>query len=82
MAERDEPGLGKLLGFLAVFLVVGAPMVGFLWHTLNEILAGDDGRLVVFVPVLLVFVAFLVLFGRQVQRLAVMRRTTASTGGR
>lgn len=77
MAERDEPGVGKLLALLAVFLVVGAPMVGFLWDALNEIIAGEYGRLIVFLPVLVVFVAFLLLFGRQVQRLDVARRGAA-----
>jgi hypothetical protein len=60
----------KLFLFLAVFLVIGAPLVAYLWNAINEVVAGQYGRLAVALPLLAVFIAFLVFFGRLVQRRA------------
>lgn len=60
--------IGRLFVFLAVALVIGAPLVAYIWDSVNRIVAGEYRRLIVAVPLAIVFFAFLVLFGRQLQR--------------
>lgn len=36
----DDTGVGSLVGALLVFLLVGAPMAAYIWHTLSEVLSG------------------------------------------
>jgi sensor c-di-GMP phosphodiesterase-like protein len=60
--------IGRLFGFLAVSLVIGAPLVAYIWDSVNRIVAGDYRRLVVALPLLVLFSAFLALFARQLQR--------------
>ena len=71
MAEGRHAGPGTLVPFIALFALVGLPLVAYLWETLNELLSGfvDPVRLAVSVPVLVLFVALLVLLARGVQRL-------------
>lgn len=61
---------GKLIGMMALFVLLGFPMVWYLWETLNEVLAGEihGTRLLVAVPVFLVFLGLLTLVARSVQR--------------
>jgi hypothetical protein len=33
--------IGRLFGFLAVSLVIGAPLVAYIWDSVNRIVAGD-----------------------------------------
>lgn len=58
----------RLFVFLAVALVIGAPLVAYIWDSLNRIVAGEYGRLVVALPLLVVFIVFLVAFARQLRR--------------
>lgn len=58
----------RLFLFLTVALVVGAPLVAYIWDSLNRIVAGEYGRLVVALPLLVTFILFLVVFARQLQR--------------
>lgn len=60
--------IGRLLVFLAVALVIGAPLVAYIWDAVNRIVAGEYRRLVVAVPLLVVFIVFLAVFARQLQR--------------
>ena len=68
--ESGAPGFTGLLVGMGVFVIVGIPMVFFIWRFVNEILAGY------FVPVdaamgfvfLIVFVLFLRFLGRRVVR--------------
>jgi hypothetical protein len=69
MAGTEDPGAGKIFVVLAAFLVLGVAIVAVLWNAVNEVVAGSLGRLVVALPMLLIFLAFLVVFGRQLQRL-------------
>ncbi|MGD2069971.1 MAG: hypothetical protein PVI57_14965 [Gemmatimonadota bacterium] len=59
----------KLLGGMALLVVVGAPMVWYLWEVLTQLLAGtlDARSLLIAVPVLVVFLAFLWFVSRTVQ---------------
>jgi hypothetical protein len=56
---------------LAVFVVGGIPMVAYLWGTLNQILAlhPEPKRLLLSVPVLLVFAGLLIFLGRKARQL-------------
>jgi hypothetical protein len=73
MAEAEDPGAGKIFVVLAVFLVVGVAIVAVMWSAVNEVIAGSLGRLVVALPMLIVFLVFLFVFGRQLQRLESQR---------
>lgn len=59
MPDHD-PSVPKLAGILLVLTAIGFPMIGYLWETLNEVMAGefDARRIVISVPILLVFAAF------------------------
>jgi hypothetical protein len=59
---------GRLFVLLAAFLVVGVPIVAFLWHAVNRLVA-EPGRVVVVIPLALAFVVFLALFARTIRRL-------------
>jgi hypothetical protein len=76
MAERVKTseagtGTGALIAIIAGFVVVGAPMVYYLWTTLNEVLAGhfDGTRLLLTAVVLLIFLGLLSILSRSVRRL-------------
>ena len=60
---------GRLIVILAVFLVIGVPIVAVLWHNVSEVMAGQFGRLIVAIPLLIVLVAYLLFFARTVNRL-------------
>lgn len=64
-------GIGALMGIMAGFVVLGAPMVYYLWTTINELLAGhvDGSRLGIASGVLLLFVGLLIILSRSVRRL-------------
>jgi hypothetical protein len=59
----------KLFGALALFFVVGAPLVAILWKAVNELAAGELSRWIIALPMFVLFVAFLTFFGRWVRRL-------------
>lgn len=72
MAERKHPpGIGGLIALIALFALLGLPLVGYLWETLNELLSGfvDPTRLLISIPVLAVFAVLLVLLARRVQKI-------------
>ena len=68
MADGDAPGVGGTFIFLAIALVIGAPLVAYVWDGVNRIAEGDYGRVVVALPLLVVFLVFLAAFGWQVKR--------------
>ena len=61
---------GKLIGLMAVFVVLGMPLVWYLWTVVNEVLTGHvNGRhVLIALPVLVVFLALLVLLSKAVRR--------------
>ncbi len=69
--ERPRPpGIGGLMAGMAVFVIVGIPMVFFIWQFINEILSGrfvpvDAGLAAVF---LVLFVGFLRILASRVRR--------------
>jgi Na+/melibiose symporter-like transporter len=71
MASQTGTSFGKLIGIIAVFTLLGIPVLAFLWETLNKLIAGvfEPWRLLVSVPVLLVFVVLLWFLARSLSRL-------------
>jgi hypothetical protein len=63
-------GGAKLVAAMAVYVLVGFPLVWYLWETVNELLKAQvEGRqLLLAVPVLLLLLGLLILLGRSVQR--------------
>lgn len=61
---------GKVLALMALCVLLGIPLVAYLWETLNEVLAleVDPSRLLIAVPVLLIFLGLLILMTRLVRR--------------
>lgn len=63
-------GPGALIATMLAFVVVGAPMVYYLWTTINELLAGrvDWPRLGITIIVLLIFLGLLSILTRSIRR--------------
>lgn len=61
---------GKLIALMGLFVLLGSPLVWYLWEVLNQALSGvfDGLRLLVAVPVALVFLGLLIVVSRSVQR--------------
>lgn len=70
MARDRSLRLGTLVGGIALFTLLGFPLVAYLWETLNRLLSGEvEGvRLLVTLPVLLLFLALLRWQARAVRR--------------
>ena len=73
MAETDSgqgPGTAGLIGAMLLFVVAGAPLVYYLWSTVNELLAGhfDAPRFGVSVVVFLIFLGLLGILTRSIRR--------------
>jgi hypothetical protein len=56
--------------FMAIFVVVGTPLVYLLWTVVNDLLTGNivTSRLLLAVPVLIVFIIVLTVLARTVRR--------------
>lgn len=70
MATKTPHAIGRLMAMMALYVIIGTPMVGYLWETLNQILAlqVDLLRLAVSVPVLLAWLGLLYLMARSIRR--------------
>ena len=55
---------------MALFVVLGVPLVGYLWETINQLLSLQVGttRVLISIPVLLLFIGLMVLVARRVER--------------
>ncbi len=40
MTQQTSLSLGKLILSIAGFMIVGVPLVGYIWETLNQLLGG------------------------------------------
>jgi hypothetical protein len=69
MAAPREPSIGRILLLLAVFLLPGIPLVAVAWSAVNDVAAGQLGRLVVAIPATAALAVLLFFFGRRLQRL-------------
>jgi hypothetical protein len=63
---------GTVLAVLSAFVVLGIPLVAYLWESLNQLLAGrvHAPRVLVSVPLLVAFAGLLWAGGRTLRRLA------------
>lgn len=63
-------GMGGLMALMGGFVVVGAPMVYYLWTTINELLVGHiaGGRLGITAVVFLIFLGLLSILTRSIRR--------------
>lgn len=70
MKQRSTPSTGAIIVQMALFVLVGIPLVAYMWETLNQVLAlhFDALRLAIAVPVLAVLIGVLVLMARTIQR--------------
>lgn len=73
MSTNESPagvGTGALIASILVFVVVGAPLVYYLWTTVNEVLAGhfNGDRLGLSLIVLLIFLGLLTILSRSIRR--------------
>lgn len=61
MTTESRLSFGRLIGGIAVLVAIGIPLVAYLWETLNRAMAGyyDLIRVLVALPVLLVFLVFI-----------------------
>ena len=69
MAHDQNISLPKLIAGIAAFVLVGFPLVGYLWETLNQLMAGNvrRGRLAVSLPLLLLLAVLLFMLARTVR---------------
>ena len=54
---------------IAIAVLVGVPIVAVLWDAVNHVVVGDFGRLVIALPALATFIAFLFILGNRIRRL-------------
>jgi hypothetical protein len=73
MKPTSTASFVKLLAQMALFVLIGIPLVGYLWNLLNDLLAlqFDLLQIVIAIPVLLVFAGLLKLMAGWVGRAAV-----------
>ena len=69
-APSSGMGTGVLIGAMLGFVIVGAPMVYYLWTTINELLAGhiEWARVGISIIVLLIFLGLLGILTRSIRR--------------
>lgn len=80
MPETEHRRAAGVVALLAVLVAAGIPLIAYLWGTLDDLLAGqvDPTRLAVSLPVLLGFLALLVLFARGLIRLTAAPATATA----
>jgi hypothetical protein len=71
MATDGSSGMGKLIGFIFISVLVGVPITAYLWETLNRLMSGhvEPVRLAVSIPVLVLFAGLLAFLARSIRRL-------------
>jgi ABC-type proline/glycine betaine transport system permease subunit len=71
MTDESQPHMGRLFGLIALYTLLGAPLVAFLWETLNRLMAGhfDLVRIGISVPVFALFLLLLRFMARAAQRI-------------
>ncbi|MFW5955119.1 MAG: hypothetical protein ACOCSK_00075 [Rhodothermales bacterium] len=70
MASEDTRIWWRAFGGIALFVLLGFPLAGYLWHTLNLMLSleASTRQVLTAVPVLLLFVAILYALARAIRR--------------
>ncbi len=59
--QSAEPSFGKIIGTMILGVLLGIPLVGYLWETVHQVLAlhVEPRRLLISVPVILAFALLL-----------------------
>ncbi len=67
MNQESTPSPSKIFPWLALFIVLGMPLVAYLWETLHQILAWhvEPTRLLTSLPVLALFLILLFALSRK-----------------
>ncbi len=70
MTKISNPSVEGMVLRMGVVVLIGAPVVAYLWETLNQLLAlhVNPTRLLISAPLLVVFVVWLRWLARQAQR--------------
>ena len=70
MALATTVSLPKLVLGIGLFVLLGFPLVAYLWETLNQLMGGEvhAGRLLRSVPAALLLAAILLVLARTVRR--------------
>ena len=61
MSEKPFPALSYMVTRVTLYSLLGIPLAGFIWESLNKLVAGQysEVRLLVFVPAALLFALLL-----------------------
>jgi hypothetical protein len=72
MQDRTQPSMGRLMGIITLYALLGTPLVAFLWETLNRLMAGwfDPIRVALSIPALVMLYFLLRHIGRVTQRIS------------
>ena len=70
--DDSSPGMGRLLGIIALYAALGAPLLALVWEALNQLLGGrvNAPLLLAALPALTVLILLLRLLARTVSRVA------------
>ena len=70
MDAKDAPSFIGLVLRMGVFVLLGFPLVGYLWETISELLALEVNRtrLLISIPVAVLLVGLLIWLSRSVRR--------------
>ncbi|ARA91986.1 MAG: hypothetical protein D6685_14625 [Bacteroidetes bacterium] len=70
MASKTAPTPGEVFAFIALCLLIGFPIVGYLWETINQLLSlrVTGTRLLISLPLLAAFIGLLLWMARRLQR--------------
>lgn len=77
MADSNTEEMGKLAIAIAAFVVLGIPLLAYVWETFNRLFSGhlDTQRALITLPAILLLIALLVVLARTLNRLEGERRT-------
>jgi len=78
MTANDRFPTSRLVAGIGVFVLLGTPLVGYLWYTLNDVLAGvfHPIRILIAVPVAILFYLLLRFMASRVNTWEGERRRT------
>ena len=70
MSHESTPSPGKIFPWLALFVVLGMPLVAYLWETLHQLLAWhfEPTRLLLSIPIMGLFLGLLFALSRKLAR--------------
>lgn len=71
MADSNTGEMGKLAIAIAAFVVLGIPLLAYVWETFNRLFSGhlDTRRALITLPAIVLLVALLILLARTFSRL-------------